>query len=148
MDYRIIPMSKEHVSQIAELEMRCFSDPWSKASIASELDNDLSLWLVAERDGQVLGYVGSQSVLGEADMMNLAVLPEARRQGIALALVAALEEALKKNAVYALTLEVRSSNIAAKSLYEKVGFIEVGRRRNYYYHPTEDACILKKEWSL
>ncbi|MBQ1263951.1 MAG: ribosomal protein S18-alanine N-acetyltransferase [Oscillospiraceae bacterium] len=148
MDYQIIPMTKDHVSQIAELEKRCFSDPWSETSIASELDNPLSLWFVAEQSGTVLGYVGSQSVLDEADMMNIAVCPEARRQGIALSLVEALERALRHKGVIALTLEVRASNLPAKTLYEKIGFSEVGRRKNYYYHPTEDACILKKEWSL
>ncbi|MBQ5748758.1 MAG: ribosomal protein S18-alanine N-acetyltransferase [Oscillospiraceae bacterium] len=148
MDYQIIPMTKDHVAQIAELEKRCFSDPWSETSIASELDNPLSLWFVAEQSGTVLGYVGSQSVLDEADMMNIAVCPEARRQGIALALVEALERALRHKGVIALTLEVRASNLPAKTLYEKIGFSEVGRRKNYYYHPTEDACILKKEWSL
>ena len=148
MEYQIIPMTSAHVCQVAELEKRCFSDPWSETSIASELDNPLSLWLVAEHNGQVLGYVGSQSVLDEADMMNIAVSPEARRQGIALALVDALEHALTENGVTALTLEVRASNLPAKTLYEKLGFSEVGRRKNYYYHPTEDACILKKEWNL
>ena len=148
MNHQIIPMTKEHVSQIAELEKLCFSDPWSETAIASELDNPLSLWLVAVRGDELLGYVGSQSVLDEADMMNLAVSPDARRQGIALSLIAALEDELKENGVCALTLEVRASNESAKALYQKVGFLEVGRRKNYYYHPTEDACILKKEWSL
>ena len=91
----IIPMSKDHVAQIAALEKLCFGDPWSEGSIASELDNPLSLWLVAEQNGAVCGYVGSQTVLDETDMMNLAVAPRFRRQGVGEALVNALTASLK-----------------------------------------------------
>jgi ribosomal-protein-alanine N-acetyltransferase len=84
---KIVKMTADHVSQVAELEKICFSDPWSENSIASELDNKLSLWLVAVEDGKVVGYVGSQTVLGWADMMNIAVHPDYRRRGIAESLV-------------------------------------------------------------
>lgn len=80
MEYEIVRMEAAHVPQIAALERSAFPDPWSESSVASELDNPLSLWLVAQAGGEVLGYVGSQSVMGEADMMNLAVLPAARRR--------------------------------------------------------------------
>ena len=83
----INPMKEDHVAQVAALERQCFADPWSEGSIASELDNPLSLWLVAEQDGAVCGYVGSQTVLDETDMMNIAVRPDCRRQGIADALI-------------------------------------------------------------
>ena len=76
----IIPLNKDHVAQIAGLEKLCFGDPWSEGSIASELDNPLSLWLVAEQNGAVCGYVGSQTVLDETDMMNIAVHPYCRLQ--------------------------------------------------------------------
>lgn len=138
-------MKSEDVASIAQLETICFSDPWSETSIASELQNRLSYWLVAEIDGNVAGYVGSQSVLDGADMMNLAVAPEYRRQGIAEALVFALVDHLRQKKVIALLLEVRSSNQPAISLYEKLGFVQVGRRPNYYRHPREDALILRKE---
>jgi ribosomal-protein-alanine N-acetyltransferase len=114
--------------------------------VRSELDNPLSLWLVAEREGQVLGYIGSQSVLGEADMMNVAVTPEARRCGIARALIVTLIESLRANAVHCLTLEVRASNLGAQALYAKLNFREVGRRKNYYSNPKEDALILRTDW--
>ena len=83
---KIEPMNASHVPQIAALEQRCFSDPWSEKSIASELENPLAMWLVALDGEEVVGYVGSQTVLGETDMMNLAVSPEARRQGTGRAL--------------------------------------------------------------
>lgn len=137
-------MKPEHVSRIVALEKECFSLPWSEKSIASELDNRLSLWLVA-MDGQTLaGYIGSQTVMGEADMMNVAVESQYRRKGIAEQLVLSLIEALKEKDATQLTLEVRTSNAPAISLYEKLGFVCVGKRPNYYKNPKEDALILRK----
>lgn len=146
MEY--IKMNESHVEAIAALEKRCFSDPWSVNSVTAELNNPLSLWLVA-MDGQNLaGYVGSQSVLGWADMMNLAVAPEYRRQGIGEKLVSQLILQLQAGNVTCLTLEVRVSNDPAIALYEKMGFSQVGRRPNYYHNPKEDALILRKEWQI
>ena len=143
---RIIRMNKEHVSQIAQLEAQCFSDPWSEKSIASELENPLSLWLVAEENGQVYGYVGSQTVLDESDMMNVAVDPGFRRQGIARALIEKLIAELSKMGSRCLRLEVRVSNENARALYARMGFRQLGLRKNYYHNPKEDALILGKEW--
>ena len=142
---RIIKMQPEHVAFVAEMERQCFSDPWSEKSVASELDNPLSLWLIAEVDGVVAGYVGSQTVLDSADMMNLAVSPNFRRQGIAERLVNGLMEALGEKGVKSLLLEVRISNEPAKRLYQKLGFEIVGKRPGYYEKPREDALILRKE---
>ena len=139
-------MNKDHVSQIARLEAQCFSDPWSEKSIASELENPLSLWLVAEENGQVLGYVGSQTVLDESDMMNVAVDPRFRRQGIARALIETLIAELAKMGSRCLRLEVRVSNENARALYARMGFQQLGLRKNYYHNPKEDALILGKEW--
>lgn len=142
---RIIKMQPEHVAFVAEMERQCFSDPWSEKSVASELDNPLSLWLVAETEGEVAGYVGSQTVLDSADMMNLAVSPNFRRQGIGERLVNCLTDALKEKGVKTLLLEVRISNEPAKQLYQKLGFEIVGKRPGYYEKPREDALILRKE---
>lgn len=141
-------MKAEDAPAIAAMEKCCFSDPWSEASIASEVHNPLSYWLVAEDQGRVVGYVGSQSVLDAADMMNLAVAPEYRRKGIGKALVNALANHLQQNNVIALLLEVRVSNTPAIALYEQMGFQQVGIRPNYYRHPREDALILRKGLSL
>ena len=145
MDYQIIPMRQAHIAQIAALERACFSDPWPQSILEAELQNELSLWLAALSGDTVLGYVGAQSVMDEADMMNLAVTQNARRQGVALALVSALCEQLREKGVRTLTLEVRASNAPAAALYEKLGFREVGVRPRYYFHPTEDARILRKD---
>ena len=142
----IVNMTADHVAQVAALETICFHDPWSEKSVASELTNPLSLWLVALDGDRVAGYVGSQSVLGESDMMNVAVHPDYRRQGVAERLCLALVEALKEKGNHCLTLEVRASNDPAKALYEKLGFIQVGLRKNYYRNPREDACILRLEF--
>lgn len=141
-------MTAEHVPAVARLETLCFPDPWSENSVAEELDNPLSLWLVAAEDGEVLGYVGSQAVLDAADIMNVAVAPEHRRRGIARLLLLQLEEEMRQRDVTSLTLEVRASNLTAQALYEGLGYHEVGRRPNYYRKPREDALILRKEWEF
>lgn len=141
-------MNKDHVSQIAQLEAQCFSDPWSEKSVASELENPLSLWMVAEENGRVFGYVGSQTVLDESDMMNVAVDPGFRRQGIARALIETLIAELAKMGSRCLRLEVRVSNESARALYERMGFQQLGLRKNYYHNPKEDALILGKEWEI
>jgi len=145
---KYVLMDESHITQIAEIEKLCFSDPWSVGSITSELHNPLSLWVVALDGDKVVGYVGSQSVMGWSDMMNLAVLPAYRRQGIGEALVNTLIDGLRERDNSCLTLEVRVSNLAAIGLYEKMGFVSVGRRPNYYHNPKEDALILRKEWQV
>ena len=143
----IVSMTSDHVAQVAELERICFvTEAWSEKSVASELNNPLSFWLVAVDGERVAGYVGSQTVLDESDMMNVAVHPDYRKQGIATALIVGLVEELRKKGSHCLTLEVRASNENAISLYKKLDFQEVGRRKNYYRNPREDALILRKEW--
>ena len=141
-------MEQSHVPQIAALETVCFSDPWSENSIAGELDNRLSLWLVALDGEKVVGYVGSQTVLGETDMMNIAIDPDYRRQGIARQLIEKLIEVLKGRGSHSLMLEVRAGNAPAIALYESMGFTVAGKRPNYYRNPKEDAWILRKEWQI
>ena len=140
----ITEMKACHVAQVAQLEAICFSDPWSENSIASELNNALSYWLVAQEDGVVVGYIGSQTVFPESDVMNVAVHPDYRRKGIGAMLVEALITHLRNNRCESLTLEVRASNESAIALYEKLGFEQVGLRKNYYRNPKENALILRK----
>ena len=144
----IVRMNESHVASVAELEKICFSDPWSEKSVASELNNKLALWLVAEEEERVAGYIGSQTCGDESDVMNVAVHPDFRRRGIAEALVKDLVDQLKAIGSRCLTLEVRASNAPAIALYEKMGFVEVGRRKNYYRNPREDALIMRKEWEI
>ena len=142
---RIVPMEPAHVAQIAAMEREYFSAPWDEASLRSELENPLALWLVALDGDTVAGYVGSQSVLGESDMMNLAVRPDYRRQGVGRTLVERLIWELSEEN-HCLLLEVRAGNETAISLYRSLGFRQVGRRPKYYQNPPEDALILRKDW--
>ena len=145
----ITTMTEKHVAQVAELEKICFgSAAWSEKSVASELENPLSVWLVALEGEKVLGYVGSQTVIDETDMMNVAVHPDYRKQGIARELIVRLVESLKLCKSHSLTLEVRASNEPAKNLYKMLDFEEIGIRKNYYRNPKEDALILRKEWEV
>ena len=139
-------MKAEHVPQVAQLEKTCFADPWSEMSIAHELESIWSYWLVAVDGDTVAGYIGSQSSIDESDIMNVAVHPDYRRQGIAECLINKLVEDLSGRGSHALMLEVRASNDPAIALYHKLGFVQVGCRKNYYRNPKEDALILRKEW--
>ena len=145
MHVRIVPMNGDHLDEVAELERICFSTPWSRNMLAEELDNLLSAFLVALDDsGQVVGYAGLQVVLDEGYITNVAVRPECRRQGIAAKLLQVFLDFATANKLAFLTLEVRASNYDAIALYGSRGFRSVGRRKNYYEHPKEDAIIMTR----
>ena len=145
MDYQLIPLAHEHLGQAAEIERLCFSDPWSEKMLAEHLANPCSLTLAAVGDtGRLLGYVGLLAVVDEGYITNVAVRPDGRRQGVAAALLDALEAQGKERELAFLTLEVRQSNAPARALYEKLGYLQAGLRRNYYENPREDAIIMTK----
>ncbi len=147
MHVRIVPMNADHLDEVAELERICFSVPWSRNMLAEELDNLLSAFLVALDDNdKVVGYAGVQIILDEGYITNVAVRPECRRQGIAAKLLQVFLDFAKANQLAFLTLEVRASNYDAIALYGSRGFRSVGRRKNYYEHPKEDAIIRTLEF--
>jgi len=147
MHVRIVPMNGDHLDEVAELERICFSVPWSRNMLAEELDNLLSAFLVALDDsGRVVGYAGLQVVLDEGYITNVAVRPECRRMGVASQLLQVFLNFAKANKLAFLTLEVRASNYDAIALYGSRGFRSVGRRKNYYEHPKEDAIIMTLEF--
>ena len=143
---RIVPMAAEHLNEVAALELACFSRPWSRQMLAEELENQCAAFLVAEDSvsGRVLGYAGLMVVADEGYITNVAVFPEYRRQGIAAQILQVFLQFAAANHLAFLTLEVRPSNAAAIALYQGFGFEEVGRRKNYYDLPKEDALILTK----
>ena len=148
MHVRIVPMNADHLDEIAELERICFSTPWSRNMLAEELDNACSAFLVALDDSdKVVGYAGLQVVLDEGYIANVAVRPECRRRGIAAKLLQVFLDFAQANRLAFLTLEVRASNYEAIALYGSRGFRSVGRRKNYYEHPREDAIIMTKEFA-
>ena len=148
MRVRIVPMTADHLDEVAELERVCFSVPWSRNMLKEELDNALSALLVAlDDDGRVVGYAGVQVILDEGYITNVAVRPDCRRRGVAAQLLKVFLDFAQGNKLAFLTLEVRESNHAAIILYGRHGFRSVGRRRNYYEHPREDAIIMTKEFA-
>ena len=145
---KIVPMAAEHLDRLEQLERMCFSRPWSKKMLAEELDNQCAAFLVAvePETEKAVGYAGLLVVADEGYITNVAVDPSCRRQGVAAQLLQVFDNFAKGNHLAFLTLEVRPSNAAAIALYEGFGFREVGRRRNYYDLPKEDALILTRRF--
>lgn len=136
-------MSREHLSEVASIEEMSFSLPWSLESLELMLTEQASA-LVALEDGRVLGYVGMMCVLDEGQIINVAVHPDARRRGVGRSLMKVAEAYAKERGIVFLSLEVRESNIAARSLYSSLGWEEQGIRKGFYSHPVENACVMTK----
>lgn len=136
----VVPMEERHLDTLAEIEKACFHTPWSADMLREELGK--GIFLVAEQDGAVAGYVGCQTVLDEGYITNVAVSPDCRRQGIGRALIAELTERAKRAGLAFVTLEARESNAPAITLYEGAGFRRVGVRKNFYTAPAEDAVLM------
>ena len=148
MSIQIVPMNADHLEELEKLERICFSRPWSRKMLAEELENQCAAFLVAQDSitQQVMGYAGLLVMADEGYITNVAVFPEFRRQGVAAKLIAVFENFARGNKLAFLTREVRPSNTAAIALYKGFGFEEVGRRKNYYDLPKEDALILTKTY--
>ena len=148
MNYRIVPMTAAHLDQVADLERACFpEDPWSRRLFEEVLEGERSAALIAlAEDGRLLGYLVFTVVLDEGSVDNIAVWHGARQQGIATALLETLHYFARQWGLSFLSLEVRPSNMGAAALYQKMGYQEVGRRKNYYLNPREDAIIMR--WEL
>lgn len=145
----ILSFDKAHIPEVAEIERLCFSEPWSEKALEESLASSLSHFFVFVEDGRVIGYMGLYAVAGEGSVTNVATHPDHRRKGVGKALVENAVAIGKELGLEYITLEVRQSNLPARELYEKCGFQIVGKRRNFYTAPTEDAiimnCFLDKE---
>jgi ribosomal-protein-alanine N-acetyltransferase len=146
---RIIPMNIEHLEQVHKIEMECFTDAWSLMTLKLALSSPIATCIVActeesEADNEVIGFaiMWILETSKESDILNMAVSPAYRGRGAGAALLAALIEISKKNNVEKITLEVRPNNTKAQKLYEKFGFKPIGRRKEYYKNPIEDAIIM------
>ena len=148
MSFRIVPMTAVHLPMVAALEKVCFpADPWSERLFRDALECPGTALLVAEKDdGEVLGYAVLSAVLDEGNLDNIAAAPHCRRQGVADALLSALT-GIGRDRLSVLFLEVRASNLPAIALYEKHGFVPVGRRKNYYGSPVEDALLMTLDFT-
>ena len=142
MEFTISDAREELLPQIQKIEQHSFSMPWTEAMLRMQLAPDSHVFLTAETEGIVVGYVGLMYVLDEGYVSNVAVHPDWRRRGAADALLTALEARARKLLLSFLTLEVRESNAPAIALYEKHGYRAVGKRKNYYEKPTEDAILM------
>ena len=144
-DLRIRPLTEADLPAVIATEKRCFpEDSWPESVFRSALMDELCFWLAAEREGRVIGYAGMQAVLDEGYVDNVAVDPDHRRQGTALALMRGLLAESRRKGLRFLSLEVRAGNAPAIALYASLGFETVGRRRGYYLRPPEDALIMTK----
>ena len=137
-------MTAAHLDAVAAIEKDCFSHPWSRQSLESELENKTSRFLVAAEDGRVIGYIGMSAVIDEGYLFNVAVDRQYRKKGVGSALVRELVTFCQKRNYAFLTLEVRESNAPAISLYSRFGFVRVGERKNYYSKPVENALLMTK----
>lgn len=137
-------MEHEHLAAIAELEQICFTQPWSYKSLEEELSNDTAHFFVALAEGEVAGYIGVFVVCESCFVTNVAVFPQYRRQGVGRALLKIAILTADAMGTDFISLEVRKSNYPAIALYESLGFEEMGLRKNFYRHPTEDALIMTK----
>ncbi len=143
---------------VVEIERASFADPWSHESFARSIEPQRMRFLVAEEgataapvgmnasgEARILGYVVALLLFEEAEIANLAVAPWARRRGVGGLLLDGMAADLQRAGVRSLYLDVRESNAGARALYASRSFLEVGRRRGYYRHPTEDALLLKRD---
>lgn len=138
----IIDVIAEQIPQIEEIERECFSRPWTAEQLSGQMRDEQHEFIAAVNGGKVLGYVGLMYVLDEGYISNVAVHPAARQQGIGDALIDALTAKAEELELAFLTLEVRESNAPAIALYSKHGFHPVGKRKNYYDAPKEDAVLM------
>lgn len=144
MEYHIRPMEDRDISTVEQIEKSIFSLPWSAKSFVDAANTPENVYLVCECTGEIAGYCGMWTVLGEGNITNIAVSPSYRRSGVAEALLKELERRARLKDVTIFFLEVRQSNEAAKRLYEKLGYSPIGVRKRFYEKPVEDAIVMSK----
>jgi ribosomal-protein-alanine N-acetyltransferase len=140
-------MKESDIPHVVEIENISFSTPWSSHSFLREIYKPYSISMVALIGDRILGYICAEMIIDEAHILNLAVHPDFRRMGVGSLLVSRLLEEVERKGCRYIYLEVRTSNLAAKRLYERFNFKVVGVRRHYYVHPDEDALIMMLELS-
>ena len=136
------------IPRILKIERMSFSTPWTEMAFLNEIYNPTSINKVAVYGNDIVAYICANSVIDEGHILNIAVYPDMRRRGIAVALLENVIGELKKKSCKSLYLEVRASNISAIRFYENYGFVSVGIRKNYYTSPREDAVVMMLELLL
>ena len=141
---QIDDMRTEDLEQVSRLEASCFSMPWSKKSFEEVMGKSDAVYVTAREEEKVVGYCGAYVILDEADINQVAVEPSCRNKGIGRKMMEVLLQKLKRAGANAVTLEVRRSNEAAIALYESLGFVTEGIRKNFYEKAAEDGLIMWK----
>lgn len=139
-------MTKADIDGVTVVDHRCFSVPWSKKSFQDETENELAVYFTAKDGVECIGYGGFWNISGEGDITNIAVIPEYRKKGVATLILTEMIKRARELEIKRFTLEVRKSNYAARSLYKKFGFVNVGERKNYYSDNREDAVIMRLDF--
>lgn len=145
-DVVIRKMTEEDIDEVLEIEKESFKTPWSREAFVLELvKNQLASYIVAEKEGKIIGYGGLWFILDEAHITNIAVAAQYRGQGVGNLIMEGLIKICEEKGINSMTLEVRKSNIVAQSLYKKYGFVSCGVRPGYYTDTKEDAIIMWRE---
>ena len=144
MELQIKPLTEEYVDQVCVLEEEAFSMPWHKESFLEMIRNKDACYLVGILEEQVVSSCGLRNIVGDGEITNVVTSKNMRGRGIARQMLLKLMEEGVKMGVEAFTLEVRKSNAGAIHLYESLGFVTEGIRRNFYEEPVEDALIMWK----
>lgn len=139
-----VKMKREHIDGLVVVEEQCFNSGFARKTFEKELENKIAEYIVAVCDGMILGYAGLWNICGTADIIDVAVHKDFRRQGIAQKMMEKLIDICKEKEISEINLEVRESNFAAQSLYSGLGFEKCGERANYY-KDRETAILMKKE---
>jgi ribosomal-protein-alanine N-acetyltransferase len=138
-------MRPADLARVMQIELQCFTMPWSEATFRGLLRRADADLLVAEESNEVVGYTVFWCVLDQGELGNVSVAPGWRRRGIGEGLIRAVLDCARERGVRQVFLEVRVSNVGAQRLYERFGFVEIGRRRNYYLDPVEDALVMRRD---
>ena len=144
MSYVILPLKKEFIDGVYDVELSAFSSPWAKSSFIEELNNPLAKYFVLFCDDKVIGYAGLWHIIDEGHITNIAIKKDFQGMGLSNLLIKELIRYKEENKLTFLTLEVRESNKKARNLYEKYNFKEIGRRKNYYEN-NETAVLYSLE---
>ncbi len=145
-EVKVRRMEARDLGRVMEIEHQSYTMPWTESTFRGLLRRaDADLFVAETVDGEVAGYAVSWAVLDQGELGNVAVAPEWRHRGIAHRLLDAVILRAAERRVKELFLEVRVSNSTARQLYLAYGFRDVGRRRNYYMEPVEDALVMRKD---
>lgn len=142
-DIVIAPMTAADLDRVLDIERASFGDPWSRAGFEDCLEQPYAVMLAARRQDRVIGYCCLYHMLDEGEIINVAIAPEERGQGVGLQMLEALLKTGKARGITRFLLDVRLSNTAAQRLYEKAGFMILARQKNFYQSPTEDAWLME-----